>query len=123
MARCNAKAGASASRLIPHARRAAITSRNRAIAVAYGFRSTPAIWSRHRCASTGAVVAGSRSRHEREQTLERPDEEVTGAARRVDEPHLVEAELVDRRRERAVQDEPLDELRRLQERVSLLGGL
>ncbi len=46
-------------------------------------------------------------------------QEVTGAAGRVDHPHLAEAELADSRRERAVEDELLDELGRLQQRIAL----
>jgi hypothetical protein len=55
-----------------------------------------------------------------EEPLERAYQEVSRATGWVHEPYLFEAELVEGRLERAVQDEALDELRRLQQRVALL---
>ena len=57
-----------------------------------------------------------------DQPLEAAQQEVAGAAGRVDHPHFAEAELADGRRQRAVEDELLDELRRLQQRVALARG-
>ena len=54
-----------------------------------------------------------------EQAGEPAEQEVARAAGRVDHPDLAEAELADRRVERPVEDELLDELRRLQQGVAL----
>src|SRR6185369_1015636 len=48
------------------------------------------------------------------------EEEVGGAAGRIDHPHTLVAERLDGRRKCAVQDEFLDELRCLEQRVALL---
>ena len=58
-----------------------------------------------------------------EQPGEPAEQEVPRAAGRVDHPHLLQPELVDGRRERPVEDELLDEHRRLQQGVLLLGLL
>jgi adenylate cyclase len=57
------------------------------------------------------------------ESSECPQEKMTRAAGRVDQPHLAEAKFVDRRRERAVEDELLDKDRRLQERIALFRRL
>ena len=48
---------------------------------------------------------------------------MAGSARWVDEANFVKPELVDRRCERAIEDEALDELRRLKQRIAPLGRL
>ena len=58
-----------------------------------------------------------------EQAVEGAEQEMAGTACRIDQPHLGEPELRDRRRQRAIEDELLDELRRLQQRVLLPSGL
>src|SRR5262249_44417885 len=58
-----------------------------------------------------------------EEPGEGPEQEVTRAAGRVDQPDLLQPELVEGRRERPVKDELLDEHRRLQQGVLLAGLL
>ena len=94
-----------------------------AIATANGLMSTPYTASSARCASTAGSVAGSRFGPQPEQPPERPQQEVARAAGRVDQPDRLQAELVQGRRQRAVEDELLDELRRLQQGVLLAGRL
>src|SRR5690606_27719246 len=55
----------------------------------------------------------------RKQVTEGAEQEVPRAAGRIDELHLGEAELLDGSVERLLEDELLDEVRRLQERVAL----
>ena len=62
----------------------------------------------------------------REEPGERSEQEVARAAGGVDQPHLLVAERLDRRGQRAVEDERLDEPRRLEQRVAfprVLGDL
>ncbi len=59
---------------------------------------------------------------QREQPLECPDQEVSRATSGINQSNLVEAEFVNCRTQRLVQDEPLDEFGRLQERETLLGS-
>ena len=54
-----------------------------------------------------------------QQPVERTEQEVPRAAGRVDQPHRCEPELLDCWVEGAVENELLDELRRLQQRVVL----
>ena len=56
------------------------------------------------------------------ESAERAEEEVTRAAGRVEEAHVLEAELCDGRVQRLVEDELLDKLRRLEEREALAHG-
>ena len=58
-----------------------------------------------------------------EQPVERAEQEVARAAGRVDQPEALERPIVQRRFQRPVEDELLDEHRRLQQRVGLLGVL
>ena len=57
------------------------------------------------------------------QPPERAQQEVPRAAGRIDQAHFPEAELLDCGRERAVEDELLHELGRLEQRVALAGAL
>ena len=76
-----------------------------------------------RCTAFAADTAGRRRPPERDEPVKRAEEEVAAAAGGVDEADLLVAELLDRRRERPVEDELLDELGRLEQRVALAGGL
>jgi hypothetical protein len=60
---------------------------------------------------------------QREQAPEAAEQEVPGAAGGIDHPHDLEAEGVDRRIERAVENELLDEVRRLEQGELLARGL
>ena len=97
--------------------------RNRAIATANGLRSTP--WTapkrtlrqlRRRHAGLSVLPGG-------EQSLERADQEVAATARGVDHLHGRQPVLGERGREGAIEDERLDEDRRLQQGEPLLGVL
>jgi hypothetical protein len=57
---------------------------------------------------------------EREEAVEPAEREVAGAAGGVNHPHVLVAERVDGRRERAVENEFLDENRGLQQREPFL---
>ena len=99
---------------------AATSSRKREIATANGSGPRP----RRRPAPLGDVARVARrfvSAHSSTNRWNAP----TGSAlnRRWDRSSFAEAELADGRRQRAVEDELLDELRRLQQRVALAGGL
>lgn len=69
------------------------------------------------------VAAGLAALPFRHQAVKAAEQEVAGAAGGVDQARGLVAELADRRGERAVEDEFLDELGRLQQRVALAGGL
>ena len=55
-----------------------------------------------------------------QQPAERAEQEVPGPAGRVDEPEALERPFLQRRFQRPVEDELLDEDRRLQQRVGVL---
>ena len=69
------------------------------------------------------VGAGLVRHPQLEQPPKGPEQEMAGAAGGVDEAHLAETELFDGRGEGAVEDEFLDELRGLEQGVTLARGL
>ena len=57
-----------------------------------------------------------------EQALESAEQEVAGTAGGIDQAHFLVAEFIQRRRQGAIENEFLDELRGLQQGVALAGG-
>ena len=88
------------------------------MATANGLMSTPQTPSSAFWAATISLL--SRFIHKSKEPGEAAEQEVPRAARRVDQPHLLQAELVDGRVEGPVENELLDEHRRLQQGVLLL---
>ena len=102
---------------------AATVSRKRAIATANGLRSTPwiassAAWTRAWISRSGRVLVPAV-----QQAVEGAEQEVAGPAGGVDELEAFEGALLQRGFEGPVEDELLDEDRRLQQRVGVLGVL
>ena len=89
------------------------------MATANGLRSTPCTASSARRTTSPSVPVGLAFLPPLDQPVEGAEQEVAGAAGRVDHLDGLAAELVDRRVERPVEDELLDELRGLQQRVGL----
>jgi hypothetical protein len=91
------------------------------MAAAKGLRSTPWMPCSARSARARSPSCGARRRQRSSRAVERAEQEVAGAAGGIDHADAVEAELVDGRLERAVEDEGFNEVGGLEQGVLLAG--